>query len=260
VAAPRQEKEMPFLDHLEELRQRLFWIVGALAVGIIAAFAIMMRFDVMGLLLGPINAYLPEGKLVFTNPGDPFRVLMLWSFALGTVFAFPVLAWQIWGFLSPALYTHEKKVVIPVLVGATLLFLMGMALAFFVILPITLRFLMGFQTDSMAPMITVSGYFSFVVGLVLAFGVVFEMPIVVVALTALGLTTPSFLSRFRRHAAVLCLIVAALITPGGDPMSLLIMTLPLYLLYEVSIGLSGIVYRRRLKHERSLLASEGAGV
>ena len=260
MAAARQETEMPFLDHLEELRQRLFWILGALVVGVVIAFAVMMRFDVMGLMLGPISPYLPDEKLIFTNPGDPFRVLMVWSFALGAVFAFPIIAWHVWGFLSSALYTHEKKVVIPVLVGATLLFLAGMALAFFVILPITLRFLMGFQTDSMAPMITVSGYFSFVVGLVLAFGAVFEMPIVVVALTALGLTTPAFLSRFRRHAAVLCLVVAAIITPGGDPMSLLIMTLPLYLLYEVSIVLSGVVYRRKLRHEQSILASEGAGV
>ena len=260
MAAPRQEKEMPFLDHLEELRQRLFWIIGALAVGIIAAFSIMLQFDVMGLMLGPINPYLPDGKLIFTNPGDPFRVQMVWSFAIGMAFAFPVIAWQVWGFLSPALYKHEKKVVIPVLIGAALLFLAGMALAFFVILPVTLRFLMGFQSESMAPMITVSGYFSFVVGLVLAFGVVFEMPIVVVALTALGLTTPRMLSRFRRHAAVLCLVAAAIITPGGDPMSLLIMTLPLYLLYEVSIVLSGVVYRRRVRHEQSLLAGEGAGV
>ena len=260
MAAPRLEKEMPFLEHLEELRIRLFWIVAALAVGIIAAFALMTQFDVMGLLLGPIHPYLPDGKLVFTNPGDPFRVLMMWSFALGTLFAFPVIVWQVWGFLSPALYTHEKKVVVPVLAGATLLFLAGMALAFYVILPFTLRFLLAFQTDSMAPMITVSGYFGFVTGLVLAFGAVFELPIVIAALTALGVVTPSFLSRYRRHAAVLCVITAAVITPGGDPITLFVMTVPLYLLYEVSIGLSGIIYRRRLKRERALMLSEEAGV
>ena len=259
MAAPRTEKEMPFLDHLEELRRRLMWILGALTVGVVAAFAILYNIDVIHILTGPIEPYLEGGQLVYTHPADAFRVVMLSSFILGIIFALPVIAWHVWAFLSPALYSHEKKVIIPVLIGATLLFAGGAALAFLVIIPVTLRFLLSFQSATLTPMITASGYFGFAFSLSLAFGAVFELPIVIAALTALGLVTPTMLARFRRHAAVMCIVTSAFITPGGDPMSLLIMTVPLYLLYEVSIGLSSIIHRRRARRQSIALAGQEAG-
>ncbi|HUF25740.1 MAG TPA: twin-arginine translocase subunit TatC [Gemmatimonadaceae bacterium] len=259
MSAQRQEKEMPFLDHLEELRWRLMWMIGTLVAGVLISFALMIQFDVVGVLMRPIAPFLQGGRLVFTSPTDPFRIVMMSSVALGGIFALPVIGWHVWAFLSPALYRHEKKVVIPVLLGATLLFMLGVALAFFVILPFTLRFLLGFQTESMAPMITASGYFGFAISVSLAFGAVFELPIVIVALTSLGIVTPQMLTRFRRYAVVLCLIASAFITPGGDPMTLLVMAGPLYLLYEVSIALSSLIHRRRVRRESRALAGEGAG-
>ncbi|MEP6765256.1 MAG: twin-arginine translocase subunit TatC, partial [Gemmatimonadaceae bacterium] len=153
-----------------------------------------------------------------------------------------------WGFLSPAMYKHEKKVVIPVLVGAALLFLAGMALAFFFVLPTTLNFLLtAFKSDAVKNMQTAHAYFDFMFSMCIAFGLVFELPIVILLLTALGLLNPKLLTKFRRHAFVGCVVAAAFITPGQDPTSLFALTVPLYLLYEVSIILSVGVYKRREK-------------
>ena len=250
--------EMPFLDHLEELRHRLMWMLGALAVGVMIGFVLMLRVDVVGLLMRPVAPMLQGQKLVFTHPSDPFLIVMMASFALGVIFAFPVLLYQIWAFLSPALYQHEKRVVLPVIAGATVLFAAGVALAFFVILPITLRFLLGFQTASLAPMITARAYFSFAISMSFALGAVFELPIAVLALTALGIVTPKLLNAYRRHAIVLCVVAAALITPGGDPLSLLLLSLPLYLLFELSVGLSVIVHRRKARNAAAMASEYGA--
>ncbi len=238
--------EMPFLDHLEELRWRLFRCAIAIAVGVIGAFVLLYtkQFDVVEVLARPVQPYL-KAPLMVTGPGDLFDIVMDASIAIGLVVASPVIVWQVWGFLSPALYGHEKKVVIPALVGAAGLFLAGMALSFFYVLPVTLKFFMGFQTDSVQSMLTVEKYFSFVFAMCLAFGVVFELPIVIILGTALGLIQPRFLAKFRRHAFVGCIIGAAIITPGSDPTSLFALTVPLYFLYEVSIHLSRLVFNRR---------------
>jgi sec-independent protein translocase protein TatC len=173
------------------------------------------------------------------------------SLALGLIAASPVIAWQVWGFLSPALYQHERRVVIPALVGAALLFAAGMALAYFYVLPVTLGFFMSFQSASVEVLPTVREYVGFVMAMCLAFGAVFELPVLIALLSALGLVQPELLARFRRHAVVGCLLTAALITPGSDPTSLVALTIPLYFLYEVSITLSRVIARRR---ERRVLA------
>lgn len=249
--------EMPFLDHLEELRWRLLWAMGALLVGVIVAFVIMSKFDIIGILQRPIAPFLHGNKLVYTHPGDPFKIVMSASFALGAIIALPVILYQVWAFLSPALYTHEKRLVVPVLLGATILFLCGVTLSFFVVLPFTLSFLLGFQTGSLVPMITASDYFDFAISMSLAFGAVFELPIAILALTALGLVTPAFLSKYRRHAIVLCVLAAAFITPGADPTSLFALSVPLYFLFELSVVLSAVVYRRRVRKQAEHLAEAG---
>ena len=242
------QAEMPFLDHLEELRWRLFRCAVAIAVGIGTSFALLVtkKIDVVSLLAKPIQPYLHR-PLMVTHPGDLFNIVMDVSITLGLVLASPVIAWQVWGFLSPALYRHEKKVVIPALVGAAVLFLAGMALAFVYVLPVTLGFFMSFQSDAVEVAPIVSEYMGMVIAMCLAFGAVFELPIVIVLLTALGIVQPSYLAKFRRHAFVGCIIAAALITPGQDPTSLIALTIPLYLLYEVSITLSRLVKSRRDK-------------
>jgi sec-independent protein translocase protein TatC len=239
---------MPFLDHLEELRWRLFRCAAALAITIIGSFAVLYtkKFDVINLLVKPVEPYM-TGSLIATHPSELFGITMDIAIALGVVLASPVLAWQIWAFLSPALYKHEKKVVIPVLIGAAVLFLAGMALAYFFVLPVTLQFLLGFQSESVQSMLQVGAYMGFVISMCVAFGAAFELPIVILLLSALGIVNSRMLKRFRRHAFVGCLIAAALITPGSDITALAALTVSLYLLYELSIGLSALVTRRREK-------------
>jgi len=250
--------EMPFLDHLEELRWRLVWSLAAFCVALIVAFAIVSQFDIIKWLEGPVLPFLGGRKLVYTNPSDPFGIVLNASFALGLLLASPVIGYQLWAFLSPALYKHEKRVIIPVLAGGVGLFLAGAALAFFVVLPFTLQFLLSFQSSAIEPMLTVSGYFDFAIGMAVAFGIVFELPIVILALTALGVITPKFLNTYRRHAIVLCIAGAAFVTPGADPTSLFALAIPLYLLFELSVILSTVIYRQRLRREARRAALDEA--
>lgn len=258
VGQPGKPSEMPFLDHLEELRWRIMWSLLALIVGVIVCFTILLNFDIILFLERPILPYLRGAKLVYTHPADPFKITMSMAFALGAICASPVIIWQVWGFLSPALYKHEKKLVIPVLIFGALLFLAGVSLAFYGIIPITFKMFFSIQTNSLTPMITLGDYFDFTIGLCLVLGAVFELPIAVLALTALGLVTPAFLSKFRRHATVVCLVTAAFITPGQDPFSLIAIAIPLYFLYELSVICSVVVYRRRQRKEAARAAAEQA--
>lgn len=253
MAAPTHS-EMPFLDHLEELRWRLFRIAIAVALGVGIAFALLVtqKIDVIGLLARPVQPFLNR-KLMVTHPSDLFDIVMDASIAIGLIVASPVIVWQIWGFLSPALYKHEKKIVIPTLVGAALLFLCGMALAYFFVLPVTLQFFYSFQSNSAEITPTVHEYAGFVMAMCLAFGAIFELPIVIVLLSALGLVKYQFLAKYRRHAFVGCIIAAAFITPGQDPTSLFALTAPLYFLYEISIILSRLIAKRR---ERRVAAQD----
>jgi sec-independent protein translocase protein TatC len=250
--------EMPFLDHLEELRWRIIWSLLALVIGVVAAFFVLQKFDIFKFLEGPILPYLGGNKLKYTHPADPFSVLITASVSIGIVLALPVILYQIWAFLAPALYKHEKRVVLPVIFGAILLFVSGVALSFYVVLPLAISWLMGIaqNTDALEPMITYREYFSFAVNMSLAFGLCFELPIVILLLATLGLVTPEFLRRYRRHALVLCVVAGALLSPGDLVWTTLLLAAPLYLLYELSVVLTVIVYRRRRKRQAQLAAEE----
>jgi sec-independent protein translocase protein TatC len=239
--------EMPFLDHLEELRWRILKSLGALVVGVGAAFALLMRLDIISRLEAPIRPYLPEGKLVYTHPGDPFQITLTAAIAIGVVLALPVILYQLWAFLAPALYKNEKRLVVPVLFGAIALFLGGVSLSFYVVLPLAVQWLMSFQTASLTPMITASEYFDFAVSMSLAFGICFELPIVILALASLGIVTPQLLNRYRRHAIVVCVVVGAFLTPGDLIWTTIAMAVPLYFLYEISVVLTHVIYRRRAR-------------
>jgi sec-independent protein translocase protein TatC len=258
--SPGSNAEMPFLDHLEELRWRIIWSLVALIVGVGVAFFILQRFDIFKFLEGPILPYLGGNKLKYTHPADPFSVLITASFSIGIVMAMPVIIYQVWAFLSPALYKHEKRVVLPVIFGAIVLFVCGVALSFYVVLPLAIGWLMGIaqQTDALEPMITYREYFSFAVNMSLAFGLCFELPIVILLLATLGLVTPEFLRRYRRHALVLCVVTGALLSPGDLIWTTMLLAAPLYLLYELSVILTSIVYRRRRKRAAVLAAEEAA--
>ncbi len=243
--------EMPFLDHLEELRRRLFWVAGAVVVGVVIAFTLLSRLDIIRLLEAPILPLLHGQKLIYTHPGTSFHILLNASLALGIILASPVIVGQIWGFLAPALYAHEKRVVVPILIGMVALFLAGVSLSYFVVLPLTLQFLMSIESTALTPLISATEYFDFAISMCVAFGVVFEVPIAILALTAMGIITPQFLSKYRRHAIVVCLTAAAFITPGADPYSLFALAIPLYILYELSVFIAQFAYRKRRKREAS---------
>jgi sec-independent protein translocase protein TatC len=244
---------MPFLDHLEELRHRLFWIVGAVIVGVVLSFVILSRggFDIVALLARPIEPYLRGRQLVFTHPGTSFSIVLNASLILGILFATPVIGYQLWGFFAPALMPHEKRIIVPVLVGMIFLFLCGVALAYFIVMPFTLKFFMGFESAALTPMIEATQYFGFAFTMMLAFGVAFELPIAILLLSALGIIQPQFLSKYRRHAIVITVVVAAFITPDASPTTLFALSLPLYLLYELGVALSYSVTRRRRKRQEA---------
>ena len=241
---------MPFLDHLEELRWRLIWSGAALLIAFAVAFTLVSNYDIIGIIAFPAKEFLHGQKLIFTHPADPFTILMNVSFGLGIVLASPVIGYQVWSFLSPALHPHEKRVIIPVLIGAVGLFLIGCTLSVLWVLPITLELLGNINATSLQQMVSASEYFSFAVALTLAFGAVFELPILILALTALGLVTPRLLAKYRRHSFVGMLILSAVITPGDLIISTLMLFIPLYGLYELSIILSWIVFRAKLKKAR----------
>lgn len=245
-----QNTEMPFLDHLEEFRHRLFWIAGALVVGVILGFILLSQIDLIRFLEQPIAPFLHGQKLIYTRPGTSFSIVMNASIVVGFLLASPVAIYQLWSFLSPALYSHEKKVIVPIFVAMLLLFVAGLALSFYFVLPFSLQFLLGFESDALTPMISATEYFDFAITMSLVFGLVFQLPIVILLLTALGLVNPAFLSKYRRHAIVLCIVAAAFITPGADPTSLFALSVPLYFLYEASVLVSRIVVRKKQKRAR----------
>lgn len=239
---------MPFLDHLEELRWRIFYVLIALGVGTVFGFLIVYYLGVMDILVRPIRPMLPSGQLSYLSPATPFFVTMKLSLVVGLILAMPVVVYQIWAFLSPGLHRDEKKVIIPALYFGVLLFGAGVAMAYFMVLPLALVFLAGFQEEFLNPVIEVNEYLAFVTRVLLAFGIAFELPIVILILSVLGLVTPAFMRDKRRHAIVLITIAASLLTPG-DLASTFLMIGPLWVLYEISILISAAIHRRKEPEE-----------
>lgn len=244
--------EMPFLDHLEELRWRVFKAAGALFASTLLGFYLIYRFNVLKLIVDPVRPFLAgeDAKLNFLDPITPFFFILKTSVLVGVILAFPLILYQVWAFLSPALEKREKRVIIPSLYGGMVLFAAGVLLAYEIALPVSLEFLLGIQTDILQPMITADRYLSFVTRLLVAFGLIFELPVVVLILSVLGLVTPRFLRAKRRHAIVIITVLASLLSPGDLIMVTVIMMVPLIFLYELSILLSALVYRKREEASR----------
>lgn len=239
--------EMPFLDHLEELRWRIIYSLAALIVCIAIGFWLAIQFDAVGILARPVTPLVPTHKLVYLHPSEGFTVILDAAMTIGIVFAAPVILYQVWAFLAPALHRHEKRVAIGVLYAGVLLFVSGAALAYFVVVPLALPWLFNFAGPSLTPMITAEDYFSFIFSMVLTFGVSFELPIVILALAALGIVTPQFLTKYRRHAIVLIVIIGAFLTPGDMVWTTIALSVPLYALYELSVLAAVVIYKRRQK-------------
>jgi len=247
---------MPFLDHLEELRWRIIYSLIAGCICVAIGFVVTLRFDLVGLLARPVLALIPDHVLVFTHPTDKMGIEINVAMTVGLVLAAPVIFYQAWMFIAPALHPHEKRIGLGVLYAGLVLFVSGAALADVVVIPLALPWLFDFGSPTLVPLISGSEYFSFVISMVLMFGVAFELPIVILALAALGLVTPALLGKYRRHAIVAIVIIGAFLTPGDMVWTTIAMAVPLYLLYELSVLASFVVVRRRAKKVASDLVPE----
>src|SRR6266513_2079887 len=241
---------MPFLDHVEELRWRILKSLVAVLLASLVGWVVVEHVDVIRMLMRPIIPLLPDGKLKFTSPTEPFLITLKFAFALGLLLASPVLIYQLWAFLTPALYSREKRLIVPALSVGVVLFLSGAGIAFEWLLPHILRMLFSFQPQVFSPIITADGYFSFAAQFLIAIGLAMELPLVVVILTALGLVTPQFLARNRRYALAIAAVAAALLAPP-DALSMLVGIVLLIALYEVSIGCAWVVTKRRARREQA---------
>jgi len=250
---------MPFLDHLEELRWRIIYALAAVLVGVGLGFFLASKFDVIGFLAKPVLPLVPEHRLVYTHPSEGFTIILDCAVTFGLVLASPIIIYQIWAFLAPALHTHEKRIGIAVLFSGVLLFVAGAALAYLVVVPLAIPWLFNFAGPSLVPLITAEDYFNFLMAMVLTFGVSFELPIVICALAALNIVTPQFLNRYRRHALVLIIVIGAFLTPGDMVWTTIALAVPLYALYELSVLAATLIYRRKQKRLAALNAETGRG-
>jgi sec-independent protein translocase protein TatC len=182
--------EMPFLDHLEELRSRILRSL-AVVVGCGLGLWLVQRFQLVTLLKEPIAPYLTGGKLVVTSPTEPVMIVLKLGLLVGLVLASPVILWQTWAFLAPALYAREKRALVPSLFIGLVLFLTGAAIAYEFVVPQALRVLFSFQSEAIAPFITYDAYFGFILQITLALGLSFELPLVIIILSWLGVVGPA---------------------------------------------------------------------
>jgi len=235
---------MPLTAHLAELRLRLIWCLLALSVGFVVCYAFSDK--IVAALQSPLTL---RGRpvrvpLQIIAPAEAFVTYIKVGLVAGLFLVLPVILYQLWGFVAPGLLEHEKKYTVPFLVGSALLFYSGGSI-FYLVLPFIITFLLSFATGDIRALLSVGYYVTFCVRLMIAFGLVFQLPIVVVFLTQLGLVSSRLLIRYFRHAVVLIFIVAAVLTPTTDPLSLLFMVLPMLLLYGLSIlAAKGVELRR----------------
>jgi sec-independent protein translocase protein TatC len=242
---------MPFLDHLEELRWRIIWSLLAIVIGAIIGWFLVTRLDVLGLLIDPMRPLLEDGRLAYLSPADPFLITLKLTLTTGVLLASPVVIYQFWIFLSPALLPEEKRAIVPALYFGLLLFTGGMALAYFVALPVMFQFFAQFQQASLEQNITIGPYMAVVTRTLLGFGLVFELPVVMLILAAIGVLDTATMRKGRRWAIVIITVVASFITPGDVVILTVFLMVPLLLLYELGIILARVVERRREKRLES---------
>jgi sec-independent protein translocase protein TatC len=235
---------MSFLDHLDELRRRLVAAALSLAFGTLVAFFFIDR--IFTFIMRPLYEKLPAGsKLIYTEPTEAFFLKLKIALLAGVVIGAPLIMAQLWLFIAPGLYAREKRFALPFVVMASLFFVGGAAFNHYVLFPIAWVFLAGFSTDYMMFMPRIAPVFSLYAMLMLAMGLIFEMPAVILVLARMGLATAGFLWRNVKYAILIIFIASAVITPTGDPMTQALMAGPMVALYFVSIGLAWIFGKRR---------------
>jgi len=234
--------EMPFLDHLEELRWRIIRALVAVALATIACFFI--SDFILDFLLVTTKNLRTDINLQVLKVQTVFIIKLEIALIFGIVLSLPYIFYQIWAFIAPGLLEKERKYVVPVILFATLSFIIGSSFAFFIIVPFALDFFLSLAPPSVTNNIALDFYFGFVVRIVLVFGIVFELPIVSILLTKIGILTPRILKKYRRYAIVAIFIGAAILTPP-DPTTQVMLGIPLVVLYEITIWLSYLFQKKK---------------
>lgn len=229
--------EMSFLDHIEELRWRIIYALSGVFIFTVAAW-IFIEPLVEIILLKPAR----DANVQLQNL-RPFGQLFLFvqvAIIFGIIASLPNIFYQLWKFIAPALRKHERRYILWIVFFSTFCFLLGIAFAYFVMLPLAMKFAVQFGTDEISNVFAIDEYMSIIISVMLAAGFIFELPMVSFFLSKLGILTPQFMRKYRKHSIVIILVLAAFLTPGGDPVSQIILGVPLVLLYEISIFISKI--------------------
>lgn len=241
------DKEQPLVQHLIELRTRLLHIVYFL----LAIFICLFPFatNIYGVISAPLIAVLPEGSnMIATDVISPFLTPLKLTFYMALLLAVPFILYQIWAFIAPGLYQHEKQLAAPLLVSSVLLFFAGMAFAYFLVLPMLFNFTMGIQLEGVSAMTDITKYLDLVLHMFFAFGFAFEIPVATVLLIHAGVVTPEGLALKRRYIVVGCFVIAMLLTPP-DIFSQAMLAFPMWMLFEAGLFCGKLVKKRSQERE-----------
>jgi sec-independent protein translocase protein TatC len=249
------DKKLPFTVHLEELRKRLIICCAAVGVGFLICYG--FKDKIFQFVAIPLIASLPQDNswMIFTGVTEAFFTYLKVSFLSGIFLSLPVLFYQLWAFISPGLYSKERKLIFPFVLFSTLFFVTGASFGYFVVFPFGFQFLLGFATDTIRPFPSVREYLSFATKLLLAFGFVFELPLITYFLAKAGLLTYQTLTKNRRYFIVLAFICSATLTPP-DVATQLLMAGPLLILFEISVVVARVFGRKPLTDESGDLKDE----
>jgi sec-independent protein translocase protein TatC len=241
------EDKQPFLGHLEELRERL--IASAIAVGIGFAICYFFSERIFLVLIEPLKRAMPEGdQLIFTGLPEMFLTYLKVALVAGILLAAPYLFYQMWMFVAPGLYKHERSLVVPFVFASTLLFVGGARFGYFIVFPFGFKFFIGFSNEYVRALPSVKQYFGFALKLLFAFGLVFELPVIIFFLAKMGIVTTELLKKKRKYAILLTFVAAAILTPP-DVITQCMMAGPLIILYEVGIIVSRFARKREVEEE-----------
>jgi len=248
---------MSFFEHLVELRKRIITSIAAIGIGMLIGFLISdktINFIVNPILTALRKQHL-EDRLYYASPATPISFYISLSLYIGIVIAMPVVLYQVWLFVAPGLYKHERRAVLGFVISSMFLFLCGLAFGYYVMLPQVLNFLINFgERLPLRPLVTIDEYFSFVLVVLVGLGVIFELPVLIFILSLFGIVTPKFLLKNFRYAMLIITIVAAIVTPTPDATTMLIFMAPMIALYFVGVLVSYMVLRN--KRAKALAAGE----
>jgi sec-independent protein translocase protein TatC len=233
--------EMSFLEHLEELRWRLIYSILGVVLGAVVCW-IFIDFLVDVILLKPARE--SGASLQNLKPFGQLFLYMQIAIIGGMIVSLPNIFYQLWKFIAPALRKNERKYILAIVIYSSVCFLGGIAFAYFVMLPLTLKFAAQFGSQDIVNQFAIDEYMSIIISVMLAAGLIFELPMISFFLTKLGILTPQFMKKYRKHSIVIIMIAAALLTPGTDPVSQIILAVPLVLLYELSIFISKLSLKK----------------